>query len=88
MSSKGLVNSRDQQYINVGEDPPLFEAISVRNEESPDFLKRDDALKRIRANMQNWHEIGLEGSDPIRKLVCFHYSSPWFVDTGISGKDQ
>lgn len=75
MSSKGLVNPRDQQYINVGEDPPLLEAIAVKNEDSPDFMKRDDILKRIRANMQSWHEVGLEGGDTVRKLVSSHAGS-------------
>ncbi len=83
MSSKGLINLRDQQYINVGEDPSLLEAVTVKNEDSPNFMKRDDALKRIRANMQGWHEVGLEGADPIRKSVLLHVHSILLLMHGI-----
>ena len=69
VSGKGLINPRDQQYINVSDDSALFEAISIKNEETPDFLKREDALRRIRENMQSWHEVRQEGSDPVRKCV-------------------
>lgn len=69
VSTKELINGRDQQYINVGEDLPLFEAVSIKNEDGPEFLKRDDALKRIKANMQSWHEVQRDGDDPIRKYV-------------------
>ena len=31
------------------------------------LLKRDEVLKRVRANMQTWHEISVEGKDPVRK---------------------
>lgn len=67
MSSKNLTNVNEQQYINVGEDVALFAATSNKNKENPEFLKRDDALKRIRDNMQEWHEIKTERSGVVRK---------------------
>ncbi|PSS30878.1 hypothetical protein PHLCEN_2v2605 [Hermanssonia centrifuga] len=67
VSSKNLTNVNEQQYINVGEDVALFAATSNKNKENPEFLKRDDALKRIRDNMQEWHEIKTERSGVVRK---------------------
>ncbi|KAI0077630.1 eukaryotic translation initiation factor SUI1 family protein [Panus rudis PR-1116 ss-1] len=67
VAAKQLVNPHEQQYVNVAEDEHLYQAVSFKNEDTPEFLKRDDALKRIRDNMQSWHEMKVEGSDPIRK---------------------
>ena len=50
-----------QQYINVGEDEPLAQAVYAKGAEPVEFMKREDVLRRIRANMQTWHEIRTEG---------------------------
>lgn len=72
VSSKQLVNAREQQYINIGEDTALSLAVSNKNEDTPEFLKREETLKRIRDNMQSWHEVRVEGQDPIRRYGgCF-----------------
>ncbi|KAI0370925.1 eukaryotic translation initiation factor SUI1 family protein [Pilatotrama ljubarskyi] len=67
IASRNLVNSNDQQYINVGSDQALAGAVSVKGEDTPEFMKRDEVLKRVRANMQTWHEIKAEGRDVVRK---------------------
>ncbi|KAM5538825.1 hypothetical protein V8D89_007547 [Ganoderma adspersum] len=65
--SRSLINANDQQYLNVGADQFLAGAVFVKGSGSPEFLKRDDVLKRVRRNMQSWHEISVEGSDAVRK---------------------
>ncbi|RPD60842.1 eukaryotic translation initiation factor SUI1 family protein [Lentinus tigrinus ALCF2SS1-6] len=67
ISARGLINANDQQYINVGTDQALANAVSIKGEDTPEFMKRDDVLKRVRANMQTWHEIRVEGRDTVRK---------------------
>ncbi|KAJ3554562.1 hypothetical protein NM688_g3040 [Phlebia brevispora] len=67
VSSKNLINVNDQSYINVKDDEPLAYAISTRNQDTPEFLKRDDLLNRIRANMQEWYEMRTESGETIRK---------------------
>ncbi|KAI0632800.1 eukaryotic translation initiation factor SUI1 family protein [Trametes polyzona] len=67
ISSRGLINANDQQYINVGSDQALADAVSVKGEDTPEFMKRDEVLKRVRAHMQTWHEISTEGRDVVRK---------------------
>lgn len=67
VASRSLINANDQQYLNVGSDRFLAGAVSVKGGDSPEFLKRDEVLKRVRANMQTWHEISVEGKDPVRK---------------------
>ncbi|TBU43036.1 eukaryotic translation initiation factor SUI1 family protein [Dichomitus squalens] len=67
ISSRSLVNANDPQYINVDSDQFLAGAVSVKGQDTPEFLKRDEVLKRIRAHMQTWHEISVEGRDTIRK---------------------
>ena len=69
VSARGLVNANDQQYINVGTDQALAGAVSVKGQDTPEFMKRDDVLKRVRVNMQPWHEIRVEGRDTIQKYV-------------------
>ncbi|THH17973.1 hypothetical protein EUX98_g9030 [Antrodiella citrinella] len=67
VTEKGLINAREQQYINVGEDAALSSATSVKNEERPEFLKREEALQRVRDSMQSWHRVSVEGGDIITK---------------------
>lgn len=69
VASKQLINAHEQQYINVGQDDALAQAVRTKGDETPDFLKREDALLRIRQNMQTWHEIQTEKSDPILKYA-------------------
>ena len=57
----------DQHYINIAEDDALFRAVSMKGEDTPDFMKRDDAMKKIQQNMQRWYEVRSEGNDPVRK---------------------
>ena len=61
------MNPNDQLYINVSEDDALFNAVSVKKETTSDFMKRSDALDRIRANMQEWHELRTEGGKLVQK---------------------
>ena len=68
------MNAHEQQYINVGVDDALARAVSIKGEEdTPEFMKRDEVLRRVRVNMQAWHEIGGEGCEQVRKYVprCF-----------------
>ncbi|KAK7676959.1 hypothetical protein QCA50_020077 [Cerrena zonata] len=67
VSSKQLVNTQEQQYINVGEDTTLLSAVSSKNGNPPEFLKREETLKRIKDHMQSWHEVRVDGKDPVRK---------------------
>lgn len=61
VAARDLVNAHEQQYINVGEDAALALAVYAKGGENPAFMKREDVLRRIRANMQTWHEIRTEG---------------------------
>jgi len=67
ISSRQLTNPHDQQYINVSNDEQLSIAVSIKREDSPEFLKREEVLKRIRLNMQSWHEMKIEGNDAVTK---------------------
>ncbi|KAI9068830.1 eukaryotic translation initiation factor SUI1 family protein [Trametes sanguinea] len=67
VSSHNLINGNDQQYINVGSDQALAIAVSVKGEDTPEFMKRDEVLRRVRAHMQTWHEIRAEGRDVLKK---------------------
>ena len=67
--SRNLINANDQQYINVGADDMLAGAVANKGKDTPEFMKRDEVLKRVRANMQTWHEIRVEGREPARKYV-------------------
>ena len=69
VSSHNLINANDQSYINVSADQALAAAVAVKGEDTPEFLKPDEVLKRVRAHMQTWHEIRVEGRDIVRKCV-------------------
>lgn len=69
VAAKNLANAQVQQYINVGDDEMLAQAVYMKSEENPEFMKREDVLRRIRGNMQVWHEVKTEGSDRIMKCV-------------------
>ncbi|KAI0084693.1 eukaryotic translation initiation factor SUI1 family protein [Irpex rosettiformis] len=67
IEAKQLINAHDQQYVNVVEDDALLRAISIKGQDMPDFMKRDDVIKKIQRNMQSWYEIKTEGNEPVRK---------------------
>lgn len=69
VATKNIVNTNDQSYINISEDAALCAAVFVKNEETPEFIKRDDVLNRIRTNMQEWYEMRTEGGETLRKCV-------------------
>ncbi len=46
--------------------------MSVKGKDTPEFMKRDEVLKLVRAHMQAWHQITADGRDIVRKCV---YSS-------------
>lgn len=69
VTEKQLVNAREQQYVNVGDDDALSSAVSVKNDPRPEFLKREEAFERLKDNMQSWHRVSVEGGDVITKCV-------------------
>lgn len=83
VSEKSLINAREQQYINVSEDDALSSATSIKNEERPEFLKREDALRRVRDNMQSWHRVRVEGEDVITRCVPVVEDLQVWVETWV-----
>lgn len=65
VSERQLINARDQQYINVGDDDALSSAVSMESGGGSEFMKREDALKRIMDNMESWHCVCVEGGENI-----------------------
>ena len=65
-TSHSLVNSNDQQYIHP-DDLLISVFTAPKSDESILYLKRDEAVKRLISKMQDWHEIIVEGKDPIIK---------------------
>ncbi|KAJ7737885.1 eukaryotic translation initiation factor SUI1 family protein [Mycena maculata] len=78
ITSKALVNPREQAYINL--DPLLSGAIAPKvksrskgqgTETSPaaaiEFMKRDELTKGVLEQMQPWHEVKAPGRDPVVK---------------------
>ncbi|KAH9916268.1 eukaryotic translation initiation factor SUI1 family protein [Epithele typhae] len=66
IATKRLVNPNDQQYINVGLETAFALAVAKKGENELEFVKRDDVLKRVCANMQAWHEIGGDDRKTVR----------------------
>ena len=70
---KQILSPKDQAYVNVTEDPILFDALSdTRATERKQlqeigFLRRIEVADRIIKNMQPWYEITGEGKDPVVK---------------------
>ena len=58
MRTKDLVNAHEQQYLHALTDDALAAALAQKGEETPEFMRREDALRRIRAGMQAWHAVG------------------------------
>ncbi|KAJ2921757.1 hypothetical protein H1R20_g15343, partial [Candolleomyces eurysporus] len=77
VTAQDLINKRDKSYINLDE---LFNACLAAKSggkskgkgqetgsELPEFIKRDDLVKRVMAKMQAWYEIRAPGKDPAPK---------------------
>jgi len=73
VTAKRILNPKDQAYVNVTEDPVLFDALSDmraserRQLQETGFLLRHEVADRIVKNMQPWYEITGEGKDPVVK---------------------
>lgn len=78
ITSKALVNPREQAYINL--DPLLSDTIAPKvkgkskgkeTETLPpaavEFMKRDELTKNILENMQPWHEVKAPGKESVVK---------------------
>ncbi|KAJ6542735.1 eukaryotic translation initiation factor SUI1 family protein [Mycena capillaripes] len=76
ITSKTLVNPREQAYINL--DSLLSNTIAPKakkvkgTETAPaavpvEFMKRDELTKSILDQMQSWHEVRAPGKDPATK---------------------
>ncbi|KAF7356792.1 Eukaryotic translation initiation factor SUI1 family protein [Mycena venus] len=76
ITSKSLVNPREQAYINL--DPLLSDAIAPKTKKAKgaetapappvvEFMKRDELTKRILEQMQSWYEVKAPGKDPVVK---------------------
>ena len=68
IASHNLVNPNDQAYINI--DTLLKSTIASKNStEELEFMKRDQLTRRLIDKLQPWHEINIEGKEPITKCV-------------------
>ncbi|KAJ7260911.1 eukaryotic translation initiation factor SUI1 family protein [Mycena haematopus] len=75
ITSKALVNPREQAYINL--DTVLSAAIATKvkkakgTETAPavavEFMKRDELSRAILEQMQSWYEVAAPGRDPVVK---------------------
>lgn len=69
VTDKGLVNAIESQYINI--DGLLLSTLtSSKSNETLEFVKRDELIKRLTDRMQNWYEIQVEGKEPVLKYVA------------------
>jgi translation initiation factor 2D len=72
VTSRQLLNARDQSYVNLSADKVLSETLSShgKNKNGPqeiEFIKRDELSKRLLEKMQAWYEIRGEGKDTVVK---------------------
>ncbi|KAL5498230.1 hypothetical protein ACEPAH_2370 [Sanghuangporus vaninii] len=69
ITQHALVNPNQQQFINI--DALLAGVLASKGGGSgadvPEFLRRDELLKRLVEKMQAWHKVELDGKDPILK---------------------
>jgi len=66
IASHNLVNPNDRSYINI--DDLLSSTLSSKTNTEPlEFLKRDELIRRLVDKMQAWHEISVEGKEPLIK---------------------
>jgi translation initiation factor 2D len=66
ISANNLVNARDQAYVNVAADNVLATVLGAGGSE---FMKREELIRRVLEKMQAWHEIRIEGKDPLLKCA-------------------
>ncbi|KAJ6526619.1 eukaryotic translation initiation factor SUI1 family protein [Mycena vulgaris] len=74
ITAKGLVNPREQAYINLDSLLSVTIAAKVKKrkgtEPAPtpvEFMKRDELTKNILEQMQSWHEVKAPGKEPVVK---------------------
>lgn len=78
ITSKTLVNPREQAYINL--DSLLSGAVAPKAKKAKgtepvptaapiEFMKRDELVKSILEQMQAWHEVRAPGKDAVVKYV-------------------
>jgi len=77
ITTHNLVNLRDPAYINL--DDLLYSCASAKTEgkaknkdvepepTTSKFMKRDELIRNVLEKMQSWHEIRVEGKDPVTK---------------------
>lgn len=64
IKSHSLVHPRDQSFILL--DDALKTAV-LKKGEKVEFIKRDEAVDRLRNGMQSWYEIWVGGVREARK---------------------
>lgn len=62
--SRSLANAHEQQYIHPDE-LLLSVLVAPKSGEIIKYLKRDETVRRVSERMQNWHEIVVDGKDPV-----------------------
>ncbi|OCB85854.1 hypothetical protein A7U60_g6985 [Sanghuangporus baumii] len=75
ITQHSLVNPNQQQFINI--DALLAGVLASKgggggSADVPEFLRRDELLKRLVEKMQAWHKVELDGKDPILKKGKLH----------------
>ncbi|EGN94711.1 hypothetical protein SERLA73DRAFT_77454 [Serpula lacrymans var. lacrymans S7.3] len=60
-----LIKQNDQQLIRL--DELLNSVLSSKSDELPQFMKREELVKRLSDKMQSWYEITADGKDPVLK---------------------
>ena len=92
VQTKNLVNANDPQFVNVSEDDALARAVAQKGDQQPEFLRRQDAVERIRANMQEWYELRSGENGVQRKCVvpCPAYGvfTAWALNTHHAGREH
>ncbi|KAF8591696.1 hypothetical protein K439DRAFT_1401788 [Ramaria rubella] len=63
-TTHSLTNAQEQQYIHPDE-LLLSVLLAPKSDETIKYIKRDDAVKRLSERMQSWHEIIVDGKEPV-----------------------
>ncbi|KIP12172.1 hypothetical protein PHLGIDRAFT_370577 [Phlebiopsis gigantea 11061_1 CR5-6] len=70
VQTRNLVNAHEQQYVHALVDDALAAALAQKGNETPEFMVREDALRRVRAGMQAWHTVnGVSGKGAMAPIV-------------------
>ena len=67
IESYSLVNRNQRQFININD--LLRDVLATKGADVPEFMKREDLLKRLIEKMQAWYRIEVDGKDPVLKYV-------------------